>query len=147
MGLSGPFISQAELDIGQQAVLEEPVAVKPGPNFTRALALRTFKRDTDRYTMFGWVGTGHGGYSISCKDPDLQGEIGQCIFLKFKLYPGGWVHHLKACGLPPVQFPEAFTHQQQTRLQGKVEGMAEAMVEWWVRSLWVRILGVRDLWV
>ena len=40
------------------------------------------------------------------------------------------MHHLKACGFPPIQFPEAFTYQQLTRLQGKVEGMVEAMVVW-----------------
>ena len=77
------LILQAELDIGQQAVLEEPLAVKFGPNFTRALVLKTFKPDTDRYTMFDWMGKGHGDNFISCQDPDLQGEIGQCIFLKF----------------------------------------------------------------
>ena len=98
------FILQAELDIGQQVVLEKPVAMKPGPNFTRALALRTFKSNTDRYTIFGWVGKEHGDYSISCKDPDLQGGIGQCAFLKFNSILVGGCTTSKPVATRPFNF-------------------------------------------
>ncbi|CAE7276735.1 unnamed protein product [Symbiodinium sp. CCMP2592] len=46
------------------------------------------------------------------------GEVGDA-----KPHPGGWVHHLKAHGYPPVLLPEGYQERQTSQLKGKVEAM------------------------
>ena len=77
-----------------------------------------------RYSMYGALGSGLGGYAATCRSDLVLGEEGDACHLKnAKLYPGGWVHHLKAHGFPPVLLPEGYKERQLSQLKGKVEAM------------------------
>ena len=120
----------AGIDLGwQPCAIKEAMALRPRPSMRTSAKFDWAKDDTSRYSLFGKLGQGGGGFSIQAKagspTPPLQEA---CQPLHVKAYPGGWVHHVKAIGAPPTQLPDGYSNRNLSSLRDKVLWLCNDMV-------------------
>lgn len=122
----------AELDVGFQRIVNgNPIVVYPLNTLKEEEVLQGFKEDTSRFSMFGALGQGYGGFTLQGKEDPLELlDFGTCRFLNCKVYPAGWVRQLKALGLPPQLLPDGYTERQLAKLKPKISGMLIALEQW-----------------
>ena len=111
-------MEEACLDLGWQTLANgQPVVVKLPQYLLEVVEeFGWCKNDSSRYSMFGKHGMGAGGVTLTAR-PDSDSPVHMS-----KVYPGGWVHHIKALGLPPVAWNHA-TNRDMGLLKDKVQGL------------------------
>ena len=78
----------------------------------------------DNYSLFGSLGNGFGGLTMKCR---ADGNLRHLKPNKVQIYPGGWVHNLKAQGMlvvkPPWGAKNHWVLQQKVKVQETIDTM------------------------